>query len=142
MSTSLHQPPRPTSITDPSDHDFDSLTPSPSTLTEILVLVTVFGWLLFGIISILCINGRGRAGRWVPEWYLDSNGTKRDRAAVVGWWATVVLFWPVIWPVVVVRKLGGCLGKAWRTVRGRMERIGEDGEERVWKEGRPEVSAA
>ncbi|KAF7559123.1 hypothetical protein G7046_g5019 [Stylonectria norvegica] len=90
----------------PASHDYDSNMPDPHTLTKVLVLVTVFGWLVFGIICILCINGRGRAGRWVPEWYLDSEGRPADKAAVVTWWVAVVMLWPAILPVLMVRKIG------------------------------------
>lgn len=49
---------------------------------QILIPISVAAWILFGASCILCINGKGRAGRWVPEWYLDSRGSHWDRAMV------------------------------------------------------------
>ncbi|KAF7543432.1 hypothetical protein G7Z17_g10747 [Cylindrodendrum hubeiense] len=92
----------PTSLPIQGDKDFKSATPDPATTVKVLILVSAFGWVFFGVMSILCINGRGRAGRWVPEWYLDSHGSRWDRAAVVAWWVTVVVLWPVILPALVV----------------------------------------
>ena len=98
-----------------------------------LVWITTAGWITFGVICILCINGQGRAGRWVPEWYLDSKGTKRDRAAVVAWWWAVLLFWPFILPAVVLGKLGRWTGEKLRAKkRERIEKqrkAGHDEEE-------------
>ncbi|KAK7422945.1 hypothetical protein QQZ08_009303 [Neonectria magnoliae] len=93
----------PTSQPIQGDHDFKSPTPDHATIVKVLVLVSVFGWVFFGVMSILCINGRGRAGRWVPEWYLDSRGSAWNRASVVTWWIAVVVLWPVILPVLVLR---------------------------------------
>ena len=82
-------------------------------IVKVLVPVSVFGWLVFGVICILCINGKGRAGRWIPEWYLDSDGTRWDKAAVGAWWLIVVIGWPVILPAIALssvsrRLLGKC----------------------------------
>ncbi|UNI22757.1 hypothetical protein JDV02_008618 [Purpureocillium takamizusanense] len=70
---------------------------------KVLIPVSVFGWLIFGIICILCLNGQGRAGRWVPEWYLDSDRTRRDKLSVVLWWFAVLVMWPVILPLMGMR---------------------------------------
>ncbi|KAL6875265.1 hypothetical protein J3F83DRAFT_730556 [Trichoderma novae-zelandiae] len=83
----------------------------PRAIVRVLIPVSIAGWLLSGVICILCINGRGKAGRWIPEWYLDSEGTRGDRALVVLWWAAVMVLWPVILPVLLVRKVA-------RVVRG------------------------
>ncbi len=87
--------------------DYLSYSPSEDGLGtfRILIPVTVVGWLLFGASCILCINGKGRAGHWVPKWYLDSEGTPRDRALVGAWWLAVLLLWPVILPALLARKL-------------------------------------
>ncbi|POR39432.1 Uncharacterized protein TPAR_00375 [Tolypocladium paradoxum] len=84
---------------------------------EVLIPVSVFGWLTFGVICILCLNGRGKAGRWVPEWYVESGRTGRDKALVVAWWFAVVVMWPVILPLLGLRKLGMCVAK--RVRKGR-----------------------
>ncbi|KAJ6784280.1 hypothetical protein PWT90_10468 [Aphanocladium album] len=92
----------------------------------ILIPVSAAAWVLFGASCILCINGKGRAGRWVPEWYLDSRGTRRDQAAVAAWWLAVMLLWPVILPALLAGKLA-------RGVRGavakRCRKRGGDDEE-------------
>ncbi|CAM1502410.1 Fc.00g043940.m01.CDS01 [Cosmosporella sp. VM-42] len=90
----------------PGDHDFNSPSPDQDSLTSILVSVTVIGWLVFGIIIVICTNSRGRAGCWVPEWYLDCQGTRKDKAAVAAWWIVITLFWPVLGPVLAARKCG------------------------------------
>ncbi|KAL7951571.1 hypothetical protein V8C42DRAFT_304488 [Trichoderma barbatum] len=77
----------------------------PRAIVRVLIPISIAGWLLFGVICILCINGKGKLGRWVPEWYLDSKGTKRDKAMVVLWWVVVMLLWPMILPVLLVRKV-------------------------------------
>lgn len=84
---------------------------------KVLIPVSVFGWLTFGVICILCINGRGKAGRWVPEWYLDSDRTGRDKGLVAVWWFAVVVMWPVILPLLGLRKLGVCITR--RVRKGR-----------------------
>lgn len=76
-----------------------------SALWKLLIPISVCGWLTFGVICILCLNGQGRAGRWVPEWYLDSDRTRRDKLAVVLWWFAVLIMWPVILPLMGVRSL-------------------------------------
>ncbi|KAM0421080.1 hypothetical protein ACHAPT_011151 [Fusarium lateritium] len=94
---------------------FDSHSPDAPTITKIVITASVCGWFVFGIISILVINSNGRAGRWVPEWYLDSRGRKKHKLAVLGWWIFIVLFWPLIWIGYTVRKIVGviaaCVGK-------------------------------
>ncbi|OAR01832.1 hypothetical protein LLEC1_06973 [Akanthomyces lecanii] len=93
----------------------DYLSDSPSEdglgTFRILIPITVVGWVLFGASCILCINGKGRAGHWVPKWYLDSEGTPRDRALVAAWWLAVLLLWPVILPALLARKLVRAVGK-------------------------------
>jgi hypothetical protein len=84
----------------------------PRAIVRVLIPISIAGWLLFGVICILCINGRGKLGRWIPEWYLDSEGTRWDKAMVVLWWIAVMVFWPLILPVLFVRKVV-CLVKRW-----------------------------
>lgn len=74
-------------------------------ILKVLIPVSVLGWIVFGAICILCINGHGRAGRWIPEWYLDSEGTRWDKTAVGAWWLAVIFGWPLILPGVVVGSL-------------------------------------
>ncbi|KAF4995006.1 hypothetical protein FDECE_12940 [Fusarium decemcellulare] len=109
------------------NHGFDSASPDPHTTLKIVITMWICGWIVFGIISILCINGQGRAGRWVPEWYLDSKGTARDKLAIVGWWLAILLFWPLIWLGYLVRMLfSGIRGwiKNWRRDK-HQEKAGE-----------------
>lgn len=93
---------------------------------KVLIPISVAGWVLFGASCILCINGKGRAGRWVPEWYLDSDGRQRDKALVVAWWAAVMVLWPVILPVLLVRKLVVRGKKTVKKMRRRREERGGD----------------
>lgn len=86
----------------------------PRAIVRVLIPISIAGWLLFGVICILCINGRGKLGRWIPEWYLDSDGTRRDKAMVVMWWMAVMVFWPLILPVLFVTKVV-CAVKRWTT---------------------------
>ncbi|KAG6007135.1 hypothetical protein E4U21_006319 [Claviceps maximensis] len=64
---------------------------NPDNIGKVLISMSILGWLAFGTICLLCINGHGRAGRWIPEWYLDSEGTRWDKVAVVAWWLAVVV---------------------------------------------------
>lgn len=77
----------------------------PKSIIRVLIPISIAGWLLFSVICILCINGKGKLGRWVPEWYLDSQATKRDKALVMLWWIAVMVLWPVILPVLLLRKV-------------------------------------
>jgi hypothetical protein len=53
---------------------------APSDILKILLPFTVIGWLNMGLICILSINGSsGRGGWWKPEWYLDTQHTRKDR---------------------------------------------------------------
>ncbi|KAH8729730.1 hypothetical protein BGZ61DRAFT_475305 [Ilyonectria robusta] len=72
----------PTSMPLEGDQDFKSATPDPTTVVKVLILVSVFGWVFFGIMSILCINGRGRAGRGGVVG--DSYGAVADHLAGFG----------------------------------------------------------
>ncbi|KAM3528375.1 hypothetical protein MY4038_005913 [Beauveria bassiana] len=79
---------------------------SPGEAVRLLVPISVAAWVLVGSGCILCINGgKGRAGYWVPKWYLDAEGTRRDKALVVAWWLAVLLLWPVILPALLLRKM-------------------------------------
>ncbi|KAL7970295.1 hypothetical protein HDV63DRAFT_375218 [Trichoderma sp. SZMC 28014] len=92
-----------------------NITPyDPRAIVRILIPISIAGWLLFGVICILCINGRGKLGRWIPEWYLDSEGTRWDKAMVVLWWVVVMVFWPLILPVLFVTRVVR-LVKRWTT---------------------------
>ncbi|KAM5346356.1 hypothetical protein ACJ41O_009361 [Fusarium nematophilum] len=88
----------------PSDGSSSFKSPSPDAHTTVKIIATVwaFGWVCFGLITIMSINGLGRTGRWIPEWYLDSRGSAWDKLSVVGWWIFVILFWPLIWVADVV----------------------------------------
>ncbi|KAF4945898.1 hypothetical protein FSARC_14326 [Fusarium sarcochroum] len=85
-----------------------------NTTLKIGVAVTVVGWLIFGLISCLTINSGGKAGRFVPEWYIKSNKKGSDKLAVTGWWIGILLFWPIIWMVYLIRAaekgVGKCFG--------------------------------
>ncbi|KAF5670490.1 hypothetical protein FHETE_4397 [Fusarium heterosporum] len=105
-----------------NDNVLNSSSPSPRTTLKIVAAMWACGWLVFGLISIISLNGRGRAGRWVPEWYLDYNSTKWAKLAVIGWWVCVMLFWPIIWVIVLFGATGRIIKK----------RIAE------WKEARKE----
>ncbi|KAG5996902.1 hypothetical protein E4U52_005511 [Claviceps spartinae] len=85
----------------------------PDNIVKVLIPISIVGWLAFGAICVLCLNGHGRAGRWIPEWYLDSGGSRWDKAAVGAWWLAVVFAWPVILPSVAVRSLSGRV-RRWR----------------------------
>ncbi|KAM3509518.1 hypothetical protein MY11210_006289 [Beauveria gryllotalpidicola] len=108
----------------------DSLGPSPDHIDSpdaalrLLVPVSAAAWVLVGGACILCINGKGRAGRWVPKWYLDSEGTRRDKALVAAWWLGVLLLWPVILPVLLLRKIARVVRK--QVARRRQERRERD----------------
>lgn len=73
-------------------------------ILRFLIAMSVVGWLLLGMGCILCINGRGKAGRWIPEWYLDWEGSQKGRMVMVAvWWVAVVVLWPVILPALMVQ---------------------------------------
>ncbi|KAM3440792.1 hypothetical protein MY4824_001919 [Beauveria thailandica] len=77
----------------------------PDGAMRLLVPITVAAWVLVGSGCILCINGKGRAGHWVPKWYLDTEGTRRDKARVVAWWLAVLLLWPVILAALLLKSM-------------------------------------
>lgn len=119
--------------------DDDPMSPEPNheVMRAILIAVTVVGHLLFGIISIMCITAAGHGGMWIPEWYLDSEGKRGDRAALVGWWTIVALLWPVIWPTILIRKITTSARKFLRKTRGKhVENEDDGGENGVYREGR------
>lgn len=117
------------------EDDPTSPEPNHEVMRAILVAVTVVGYLLFGIISIMCITTAGHGGMWIPEWYLDSEGKRGDRAALVGWWTTVALCWPMIWPTILIRKLATSVRKFLGKKRGKqLEREDDGGEKGVWRE--------
>lgn len=46
---------------------------------KLALSLTVTGYIMMGVICILCINGSsGRAGWWIPEWFLDTHQTRMD----------------------------------------------------------------
>ncbi|KAF9762856.1 hypothetical protein IL306_003325 [Fusarium sp. DS 682] len=94
-----------------NDNVLNSTSPGPHTTLKIVAAISTVGWIVSGLISGLCLNGRGKAGRWVPEWYLDSNGTIWAKLAVAGWWMFVILFWPGIWVVYVIFATGRAIRK-------------------------------
>ncbi|KAL6918169.1 hypothetical protein FSHL1_009600 [Fusarium sambucinum] len=93
-----------------TDDVLKSPNPGPDATLKIVAAVWAFGWIMFGLISVVSLNARGKAGYWVPEWYLDSEGTKWAKLSVATWWACVVLFWPIIWIVYLV-------GITWRAIK-------------------------
>lgn len=107
-----------------------STNPGPDTILKVVASVSTVGWIMFGLISVVSLNARGRAGRWVPEWYLDSEGTRWAKLSVLLWWTCVVLFWPIIWVVYLV-------GITWRAIKrgytkwksGKIECDSHDGSE-------------
>ncbi|CAH0052969.1 unnamed protein product [Clonostachys solani] len=107
---------------DPSSPEQDPYTAA----VRVLAPITALGWLFFGMICVLSINGRGRAGRWVPEWYLDTLGTRRDRAWLVAWWVAVLVLWPVILPMVLGNRIIGWMRASCGRERGATTQL-EDG---------------
>lgn len=80
----------------------------------ILIPITVLGWLLFGVICMLCVNKLSRgSGWWTPGWY--RNGEKRHckHTKLALWWIGFMLFWPLILPFLfvkmMIRVLGWCV---------------------------------
>jgi hypothetical protein len=106
-------------------YDYDNI-------AKVLIPISVFGWIAFGAICILCINGHGRAGRWIPEWYLDSKGTRWDKTAVAAWWLAVIVGWPLILPGVVVGHLSRKLKRARVERRLKTERGAEAEAKASW----------
>lgn len=108
-------------VTQTSDYPY-------STLVKVLAPITVVGWLVAGVVCAAWINSRGRAGRWVPEWYLDSRGTKMDVLLLATWWAIVVVGWPVGVVFTFIRWVCQLVGKrARRSKRSRNEKGGRCG---------------
>ncbi|KAF5621932.1 hypothetical protein F52700_10806 [Fusarium sp. NRRL 52700] len=68
----------------------------PKATINLVAAITAGGWVTFGLIFGLVLNTRGKASSFVPEWYLDSNGSKWAKLAVAAWWVSIILFWPVI----------------------------------------------
>ncbi|KAH7265443.1 uncharacterized protein BKA55DRAFT_685910 [Fusarium redolens] len=89
----------------------ESKSPGPSATLRIVAAMSTCGWITFGLISGLVLNTRGKASSFVPEWYLDSNGTVWAKLAVAAWWTFVILFWPAIWVVYVIFATGRAILK-------------------------------
>ncbi|KAF4443475.1 hypothetical protein FACUT_1292 [Fusarium acutatum] len=78
----------------------------PSATIRLVAAITTSGWITFGLIIGLVLNTRGKASSFVPEWYLDSNGSTWAKLAVAAWWVSIILFWPVICMVYVIWAAG------------------------------------
>ena len=78
----------------------------PSATIRLVAAITTSGWITFGLIMGLVLNARGKASSFVPEWYLDSNGSAWAKLAVAVWWISIILFWPVICVVYVILAAG------------------------------------
>ncbi|KAF5551594.1 hypothetical protein FPHYL_9100 [Fusarium phyllophilum] len=78
----------------------------PSATIRLVAAITTSGWITFGLIIGLVLNTRGKASSFVPEWYLDSNGSIWAKLAVAAWWVSIILFWPVICVVYVILAAG------------------------------------
>ncbi|KAF5023223.1 hypothetical protein F66182_4731 [Fusarium sp. NRRL 66182] len=115
---------------DTNDSVLNTSSPSPRSTLKIVAATWASGWMVFGVITVVCINSQGRAGRWVPEWYLDSEGSRWDKLAVAGWWICVLLFWPVIWIGCLVKMIGRGIGKGVKRLRGKKSE-GDKGTELV-----------
>ncbi|SPJ85118.1 uncharacterized protein FTOL_10974 [Fusarium torulosum] len=94
-----------------NDDVLKSSSPSPRNTVKIVAAMWTCGWLVFGLISIICLNGRSKAGRWVPEWYLDYSSMRWAKLGVMGWWICVLLFWPIIWLIVLFGVTGRAIKK-------------------------------
>ncbi|KAF5684916.1 hypothetical protein FDENT_6487 [Fusarium denticulatum] len=78
----------------------------PSATIKLVAAITTGGWVTFGLIIGLVLNTRGKASSFVPEWYLDSNGSIWAKLAVAAWWLCIILFWPVICVVYIILAAG------------------------------------
>ncbi|EWZ40488.1 hypothetical protein FOCG_13556 [Fusarium oxysporum f. sp. radicis-lycopersici 26381] len=78
----------------------------PSATIRLVAAITTSGWITFGLIIGLVLNTRGKASSFVPEWYLDSNGSIWAKLAVAAWWVFIILFWPAICVVHVIFAAG------------------------------------
>ncbi|KAJ2973259.1 hypothetical protein NQ176_g6710 [Zarea fungicola] len=110
----------------PNNGDDFSVNDSGISAFRVLIPVSTIAWLLFGAACILCINGKGKAGRWVPEWYLDSRSSRWNKVLVVVWWLAVVVLWPVLLPVLLVGKV---VKKVTKMVKKRERRRRQEDEE-------------
>lgn len=90
--------------------------PDPD-LINVLAPITAAGWILFGVICVLCVNGRGRAGRWIPEWYLDTKQLRRDKVELACWYFCVLVLWPALLPLLALRSIGSWV-KGWKCFGG------------------------
>lgn len=70
----------------------------------------------------------------MPEWYLDSEGKRSDKALVGVWWLAVMVLWPVILPILLLGKLGKKVRKVVRKMRRREVDDGVS-EKRGWTRG-------
>lgn len=108
---------------------FDS---HPQRGRRILIPISVTGWLIFGVICILCINGQSRGNSmWLPDWYLErSEIGRRDRLALAAWYVGVVVFWPLGFVVLALYGIARAfvmlglwvLRRGWREERGYFRR--------------------
>lgn len=121
----FHQP-SPVTARHPNNGDDLGVNESGISAFRVLIPVSTVAWLLFGAACILCINGKGKAGRWVPEWYLDSRSSQWNKALVVAWWLAVVVLWPVLLPVLLVGKV---IRKVKKMVKKRQRRRRQEDEE-------------
>ncbi|KAJ4254468.1 hypothetical protein NW762_010067 [Fusarium torreyae] len=75
----------------------DYSTLAPGTTLKVTTAVTVVGYLVFGLMSAMFINGRAQGGRWAPEWYRESNKAGYENLGLALWWIGILFFWPLVW---------------------------------------------
>ncbi|CAJ0547642.1 Ff.00g043960.m01.CDS01 [Fusarium sp. VM40] len=94
-----------------NDDVLKSASLGPRNTIKIVAAMWTVGWFVFGLISIICLNGRSKAGRWVPDWYRDHHSKGWARLGVLAWWICVFLFWPIIWVYVLFGVTGRAIKK-------------------------------
>ncbi|KAF4950268.1 hypothetical protein FGADI_8319 [Fusarium gaditjirri] len=99
----------------------------PSATIRLVAAITTSGWITFGLIIGLVLNTRGKASSFVPEWYLDSNGSAWAKLAVAAWWVFIILFWPAVCAVYVIFAAG-------RAIRSQFPNSGGNGKENKERE--------